>query len=64
MYKTILYKELRENIRNYRFIIAFILCVTIIPLSFFVDWRGLEEKSKLSTNLFEFMKKVIGLILM
>lgn len=46
MFKFIFYKELQENIKNYRFIIALILCLTIIPLGFYVNYRDFQAKQK------------------
>ena len=46
MFKFIFYKELQENINNFRFIIALILCLTIIPLGFYVNYRDFQAKQK------------------
>lgn len=46
MFRFIFYKELQENIKNFRFIIALILCLTIIPLGFYVNYRDFQAKQK------------------
>jgi ABC-type transport system involved in multi-copper enzyme maturation permease subunit len=44
---TILYlKELRENIQNYRFLLALLLCLVLIPLGFTVSQKDYAERRK------------------
>ena len=37
MLKILLAKEFLENIKNYRFVIAFLLTVIIIPTGFYIN---------------------------
>jgi ABC-type transport system involved in multi-copper enzyme maturation permease subunit len=37
MFKILYLKELRENVQNYRFLLALVLCVIVIPLGFYVS---------------------------
>jgi ABC-type transport system involved in multi-copper enzyme maturation permease subunit len=63
MFKFIFYKELQENIKNFRFILALILCLTIIPLGFYVNYRDFQAKQKNyeeSIRLYEGSHKRIG----
>lgn len=46
MFKVIFYKELLENIQNYRFIIALILCLAIIPLGFYFSFKDYQTKQQ------------------
>lgn len=46
MFKIVFYKELLENIQSSRFIIAFILCMAIIPLGFYVNYKDYETQQK------------------
>jgi ABC-type transport system involved in multi-copper enzyme maturation permease subunit len=44
---TILYaRELQENIQNYRFLLAFLLCLVLIPLGFTVSQKDYAERRK------------------
>jgi len=44
---TILYlKELRENVQNYRFLLALLLCLVLIPLGFTVSQKDYTERRK------------------
>lgn len=54
MFRIIFYKELLENIQNYRFIIALILCLTIIPLGFYVSFKDYQTKQQ---NYMESVKR-------
>jgi len=42
MFKMLFYKELLENIQNKRFLLAFILCVLVIPLAFYFNHKKYE----------------------
>jgi ABC-type transport system involved in multi-copper enzyme maturation permease subunit len=46
MFKTIVAKELQENIRDFRFIIAALLCMIIIPLGFFINAKEYQAKEQ------------------
>ncbi len=62
MFKVLFYKELQDNIQNFRFVIALILCVTIIPLGFYVNFKEYEAKEqnyKESVKLYEESHKII-----
>jgi len=62
MFRFIFYKELQENIKNFRFIIALILCLTIIPLGFYVNYKDFQAKQKSyeeSIKLYEGSHKTI-----
>jgi ABC-type transport system involved in multi-copper enzyme maturation permease subunit len=44
---TILYlKELRESVQNYRFLLALLLCLVLIPLGFTVSQKDYAERRK------------------
>jgi ABC-type transport system involved in multi-copper enzyme maturation permease subunit len=63
MFRFIFYKELQENIKDFRFIIALILCLTIIPLGFYVNYRDFQAKQKNyeeSIRLYEGSHKTIS----
>jgi ABC-type transport system involved in multi-copper enzyme maturation permease subunit len=62
MFRVLFYKELRENIQNYRFIIALILCLTIIPVSFYIngkDFQAKEQNFRESVRLYEESHKTV-----
>ena len=62
MFRILFYKELLEYIHNYRFIIALLLCVTMIPLSFYVNWTDYQARElnyKESLRLYEESHKSI-----
>lgn len=44
MFTTLLLKEIHESITNYRFLIALVLCVLLIPLGTFVSVRDYEQR--------------------
>jgi ABC-type transport system involved in multi-copper enzyme maturation permease subunit len=44
MFKTIVIKELQENIRDSRFVVAALLCLIIIPLGFFINAKDYQAK--------------------
>jgi len=46
MFKTIVAKELQENIRDFRFVIAAFLCMIIIPLGFFINAKEYQTKEQ------------------
>jgi ABC-type transport system involved in multi-copper enzyme maturation permease subunit len=37
-------KELRENVQNYRFLLALVLCVVVIPLGFYVSQKDYAQR--------------------
>ena len=44
MFKVLFKKELLENVLNYRFLLALVLCLVIIPLGFIVNQREYKER--------------------
>jgi ABC-type transport system involved in multi-copper enzyme maturation permease subunit len=46
MFAILYLKELRENVQNYRFLLALILCLILIPLGFTVSQRDYAERRK------------------
>jgi ABC-type transport system involved in multi-copper enzyme maturation permease subunit len=44
VFRIIYLKELRENIQNYRFLLALILCVVVIPLGFYVRQKDYVQR--------------------
>ena len=44
MYKEILLKEIQENLKSFRFIIALLLCIILIPLGFYVSHQDYEKQ--------------------
>jgi ABC-type transport system involved in multi-copper enzyme maturation permease subunit len=56
MFKTIVSKELRENIQDFRFVVAVLLCVIIIPLGFYIngkDYQAKEQNDLESVRLYD-----------
>jgi ABC-type transport system involved in multi-copper enzyme maturation permease subunit len=63
MFKTIIFKELRENILDFRFVIAALLCVVIIPLGFYIsgkDYRAKEQNYRESVRIYNESHKTLG----
>jgi ABC-type transport system involved in multi-copper enzyme maturation permease subunit len=46
MFASLFLKELRENIRNFRFLLALLLCLILIPLGFTVSQKDYAERRK------------------
>jgi ABC-type transport system involved in multi-copper enzyme maturation permease subunit len=44
MFKVLYLKELRENVQNYRFLLALVLCVVVIPLGFYVSQKDHAQR--------------------
>jgi ABC-type transport system involved in multi-copper enzyme maturation permease subunit len=44
MFKILLKKEIVENIQNYRFLLALVLCLVIIPLGFVVSQKDYADR--------------------
>jgi ABC-type transport system involved in multi-copper enzyme maturation permease subunit len=44
MFKILFSKEIAENIHNYRFLLAFVLCLVIIPLGFTVSQKEYTDR--------------------
>lgn len=44
MFKTLYLKELRENVQNFRFLLALVLCVVVIPLGFYVSQKDYAQR--------------------
>lgn len=44
MFKVLYKKELLENIRNSRFLLALVLCVVVIPLGFYVSQKDYADR--------------------
>ncbi|HSQ79378.1 MAG TPA: hypothetical protein VLN41_02190, partial [Candidatus Bathyarchaeia archaeon] len=44
MFRVLYLKELRENVQNYRFLLALVLCVVVIPLGFYVSQKDYEAR--------------------
>jgi len=62
MFKTIVIKEFQENIRDYRFVIATLLCMIIIPLGFFInakDFRAKEQNDRDAVRLYDDSHKTV-----
>ena len=66
MFKTIVSKELRENIQDFRFVVAVLLCVIIIPLGFYVnakDYQAKEQNDRESGRIYdESHKRIIDVM--
>jgi ABC-type transport system involved in multi-copper enzyme maturation permease subunit len=62
MFKTIVSKELRENIQDFRFMVAVLLCVIIIPLGFYIngkDYQAKEQNDRESVRIYDESHKTI-----
>jgi len=46
MFRTIFYKEIRENITSNRFLTVFIICLIIIPLGVYVSTRDFQTRQQ------------------
>jgi len=44
MFRILYHKELRENVQNYRFLLALLLCLIVIPLGFYVSQKDYAER--------------------
>lgn len=44
MFKILLLKEIQDSVKNHQFLITFLLCLLLIPLSTFVSLREHEQK--------------------
>jgi len=47
MFKVMLRKELLENIQNFRFLLALVLCLIVIPLGFIVSQRDYADRRQI-----------------
>jgi len=62
MFKTIVIKEFQENIRDFRFVVATLLCMIIIPLGFFInakDYQAKEQNDRDSVRLYDDSHKMV-----
>jgi ABC-type transport system involved in multi-copper enzyme maturation permease subunit len=62
VFRTIVFKELRENILDSRFVIAALLSVIIIPLGFYIngkDYRAKEQNYKESVRIYDESHKTL-----
>jgi ABC-type transport system involved in multi-copper enzyme maturation permease subunit len=44
MFKTLYRKELLENVQNYRFLLALVICLVVIPLGFVVSQKDYADR--------------------
>ena len=44
MFGILYLKELRENVQNYRFLLALVLCTVVIPLGFYVSQKDYAQR--------------------
>jgi len=44
MFRVLYKKELMESVQNYRFLLALVLCLVIIPLGFYVSQKDYQER--------------------
>ena len=44
MFRTLYKKELLENVQNYRFLLALVICLVVIPLGFTVSQKDYADR--------------------